>query len=218
MNIFIIRHGETELNALGLKQGPEGSLSEHGRKQMALATAQLKDIKFSKIICSPYLRTKESAEILSQAISAPLEYSDLFKERKNPTEIIGTHKESQEQKDIMDLIVANRHDPSWHYSDEENFYDLVERARNALTFLENQEGENILIVSHAYFMGTMILHVLLGDFLTPEVFYSTRMKFPVANSGVSEIRFVEKDNKKEWRLITLNNYQHLTAGIPLEEL
>jgi broad specificity phosphatase PhoE len=209
MNIYIIRHGETESNALGLKQGSEGSLSERGRNQIAMAADQLKHITFSKIVCSPYVRTKESAEILSQTISAPIEYSDLFKERKNPTEIIGTHKESKEQNDVTDLIIANAHNSSWHYSDEENFHDLVERARTALVFLENQEGENILVVSHAYFIGTLVMHVLLGDLLTPEIFYSMRMKFPVANSGVSEIKLVEREGKKQWRLITLNNYKHL---------
>ena len=40
--IYFVRHGETLNNAKGIRQGPEGPLSEKGRAQ-ALATAKRKE-------------------------------------------------------------------------------------------------------------------------------------------------------------------------------
>src|SRR5476649_1187741 len=89
--IYFVRHGETESNAEGIRQGSAGSLTEKGREQ-ALATA----MRFPKnkgrpqaIIASPYERTKETAEIIGKYLKMPAEYSDLLVERKNPTEILG---------------------------------------------------------------------------------------------------------------------------------
>src|SRR3989338_7885856 len=82
--IYFVRHGETELNAKGIRQGPEGSLSAKGREQ-ALATAK----RFPKhkgrpevIISSPYQRTKETANIISEELKMPVEYCDLLEERR----------------------------------------------------------------------------------------------------------------------------------------
>src|SRR3989344_6948177 len=87
--IYLVRHGETVLNAQNIRQGPEGSLTEKGRAQ-ALATAK----RFPKnkgrpqvIISSPYQRTKETAEIIAKELGMPIEYSDLLVERRNPSEI-----------------------------------------------------------------------------------------------------------------------------------
>jgi broad specificity phosphatase PhoE len=95
--IYFVRHGETESNAKGIRQGAEGALTEKGRAQ-ALATAKRFPQKRGRpqvIIASPYERTKETAGIIAKELGMDVEYSDLLKERKNPTEIIG-HEGSEE--------------------------------------------------------------------------------------------------------------------------
>jgi probable phosphoglycerate mutase len=89
--IYFVRHGETENNAKGIRQGPDGGLSPNGKMQ-ALETA----LRFPKnkgrpevIIASPYERTKQTAEIIARELKMPVEYSDLLVERKNPSEIVG---------------------------------------------------------------------------------------------------------------------------------
>src|SRR5664279_1864796 len=89
--IYFVRHGETESNAEGIRQGSGGSLTERGREQ-ALETAK----RFPKhrgrpqaIISSPYERTKETAEIIAKYLKMHVKYSNLLVERKNPTEILG---------------------------------------------------------------------------------------------------------------------------------
>ena len=89
--IYFVRHGETESNVSGVRQGEGGSLTQRGRDQ-ALATAK----RFPKengrpqiIYASPFQRTKETAGIIAKELGLKIKYTDLLKERKNPTEIIG---------------------------------------------------------------------------------------------------------------------------------
>lgn len=210
MKIYIIRHGETESNALGIKQGTEGNLSVRGKLQVEAVAHQMKDVSIDKIICSPYPRTKESADIISQVVHAPMEYSELFEERKNPPEIIGIDKNSDKTLTILKQIEENAHDPEWRFSTEENFHDLISRSHNALNFLENQNVENILVISHGYFIRTFLVALLLNNHLTPDVFYQVHKKLPIMNASVSEIELVKRTSgEKFWRILTINNHRHL---------
>ena len=129
--IYFVRHGETKNNALGIRQGAEGVLTEHGRAQ-ALATAK----RFPKqkgrpqvIYTSPFERTKETAEIIGRELQMKIKYCDLLVERRNPTEVIGRWGQDLEVKKIMDRIDKSYHADDLRISDEENFTDLKKRAK-----------------------------------------------------------------------------------------
>ena len=135
--IYFVRHGQTQLNATGIKQGLEGSLSEQGRAQ-TIETAK----KFPKrkgrpeiIISSPYPRTKETSEIIAEELEIPIEYSDLLAERRNPSEVIGRPTDDREVEMIVARIEKSFHDDNFRYSDEENFTDLKERAKKLLQYI-----------------------------------------------------------------------------------
>lgn len=80
LNIFLIRHGESQLNAneSGLEYIPDHALSltENGKKQATLAGIALRklfierDIKISKtkMWVSPYKRTRQTAEIIGDEL------------------------------------------------------------------------------------------------------------------------------------------------------
>ena len=102
--IYFVRHGETEMNARGVRQGPLGKLTERGREQ-ALATAK----RFPKhkghpqiIISSPWQRARETAEIIARELKLKIKYTDLLAERKNPTEIIGHQGGEKEVRQIAE--------------------------------------------------------------------------------------------------------------------
>jgi broad specificity phosphatase PhoE len=78
--IYFVRHGETENNALNIKQDAQGGLDEKGRTQV-LTTAK----RFPKehgrpqiIIASPFERTKETAEIIANEIGIKKMESDIL--------------------------------------------------------------------------------------------------------------------------------------------
>src|SRR3989344_1859640 len=136
--IYFVRHGQTENNAKGIRQGAEGGLSDKGREQ-ALATAK----RFPKhkghpqvIISSPYQRTKETAEILGKELNMKIHYSPLLIERRNPSEVIGQWGGDVRVKTITDQMDKGFHPDDLRVSDEENFVDLKNRARDLLKYIK----------------------------------------------------------------------------------
>ncbi len=63
-NIFIIRHGQTEFNRLGIVQGSgiDSDLNEVGQAQAASFYNKYKDVKFDKIYVSALKRTHQSVQ------------------------------------------------------------------------------------------------------------------------------------------------------------
>lgn len=76
ITFFLVRHGEAESNASAiLSSYPEVRdfhLTDKGRGQIEKTTEFLKSENIDAIIASPLLRTRESAEIISQAINVPV--------------------------------------------------------------------------------------------------------------------------------------------------
>ncbi len=60
--LYLIRHGETEWNAIDRMQGhAESNLNETGKNQAAEARSRFKDVHFVAIFSSDLLRTRQTA-------------------------------------------------------------------------------------------------------------------------------------------------------------
>lgn len=80
--ILVIRHGETDWNAQGRLQGTlDTPLNNRGLKQAALAARLLKERDIQVIYASPMLRARRTAEIISEAIGAPVVFRDGLREK-----------------------------------------------------------------------------------------------------------------------------------------
>ncbi|MBP6060638.1 MAG: histidine phosphatase family protein [Candidatus Pacebacteria bacterium] len=210
--IYFVRHGETKLNALGIRQSSEGGLTEKGRAQ-ALATAK----RFPKekgspqvIIASPYERTRETAGIIAGELKMPIEYCDLLVERRNPSEIIGHAGTEIEVKRIVDLIDKSFHDDNLRYSDEENFTDLKERAKKLLEYIKTRPEQRIMMITHGIFLKMVVSYMLVGDELTASKYNALSYLNPINNAGISICSYTYKDHwfrKREeaWKLIIWND-------------
>ena len=65
MNIYIIRHGETDWNAQRKLQGQaDVPLNEKGRRLAALTAEAMKDISFAEAYSSPLVRAMETAKTI----------------------------------------------------------------------------------------------------------------------------------------------------------
>ena len=76
MNIYLLRHGETDWNLAGRLQGrTDIPLNEKGRKQMQHAGEILKRsaVRLDQILVSPLSRARESAEIVAGGSGYPKE-------------------------------------------------------------------------------------------------------------------------------------------------
>ena len=113
---YMIRHGESLLNATHIRQGSEGSLSPKGIEQAITTGKRLASHRFDAVLVSPYVRTRETAENICAQIKyklPPMEFVDLLKERRNPTEIVGQSGDDPRIKQIVDLMDGTKH--LWRY-------------------------------------------------------------------------------------------------------
>lgn len=73
MKLYLIRHGETDLNHEKILQGQSDiPLNEHGRALARQTAIGLKDVPFDAIFTSPLSRAKETAEIIRGSRPIPL--------------------------------------------------------------------------------------------------------------------------------------------------
>lgn len=207
--IYFVRHGETVLNAQGIRQGPEGPLTEKGRRQ-AIDTAK----KFPKengrpqvIISSPYERAKETTEIISKELGLKkIEYSDLLKERRNPSEIVGRWGGDPEVKRIIDQMDKSYHADDLRVSDEENFTDLKKRAKKLLRFIRRRREKRIIMVTHGIFLKMIVAYITYGDALTASQYNTLSFFNPINNAGLAVCSCVPHWFKKdEWKLLVWND-------------
>ena len=206
--IYFVRHGETEWNAKGIRQGPDGSLTEKGRAQ-ALATAQ----RFPKhrgrpqvIISSPYERAKETAEIIGKELKIPIKYSDFLVERKNPSQIVGHSGEEKDVRKIVDLIDKSFHDDDLRYSDEENFIDLKDRARKLLKYIGRRREKRIIMVTHGIFLKMIVSYMLYGKKLTASEYNELSYLNQIDNAGMAICSYTTHwFRKNEWKILAWND-------------
>lgn len=206
--IYFVRHGETVLNAKGIRQGPDGPLTEKGRAQ-ALDTAK----RFPKgkgkpqvIISSPYQRTKETAEIIAKELGMSVKYNDLLVERRNPSQIVGHEGTEREVRQIVDRIDLSFHEDDLRYSDEENFIDLKARAKKLLKYIKSRSEERIMMVTHKIFLKMVVAYMLRGDDLTASEYNKLSFFNPMDNAGISICEYIPHLFKKdEWKILVWND-------------
>jgi broad specificity phosphatase PhoE len=83
MKLIITRHGETEGNVKRILAGPEDPLTSNGREQAKKVSQRLKDENISAIFSSPFIRAKETAQIIAKNHpKTPFIVADELKEGK----------------------------------------------------------------------------------------------------------------------------------------
>ena len=206
--IYFVRHGETELNAMGIRQGPDGPISPLGVQQAKEAAHRFpkKRGRPQAIVSSPFQRTKETAEIIAKELSMSVEYCDLLVERKNPTEIIGhSGKEEQVQK-IVDRIDKSFHDNDLRYSDEENFTDLKARAKKLLKYISKRKERQIIMVTHGIFLKMVASYIIVGDDLSASQYNKLSYLNPMDNAAFTictrETFWFKRDR---WEILVWNS-------------
>lgn len=207
MTIYFVRHGEGYHNANNLYSRPEFELTKKGKEQAQGVSERLKHLPIETLIVSPFRRTVQTAEIINQVLGKPIIYSDLAVEIRRPTEIAGKKIDAPENMAIRKILDGNLHNKGFHYSDEENFFDLKKRAQKFLEYLETFETKHnyIAVITHAVFIKMVILNIILKEELTPQGFLNSYFAMNLATSGLT----VCEKNEKGWKLITWNDQSHL---------
>ncbi len=216
MKAYFVRHGESEQNSMGVHQSGQTPLSETGQKQARILANRFREIPVDRIIASDYIRAKQTAEAIAQTTGKDIVFTPLLRERKRPSELIGIPYKSNESAKFYRLLIKNRMDPSYHFSDEENFFDAVKRAKKFIKLLETYKEKNTAVVSHGAFIKFILAVLIYGDKLNPDIYDPFYMFFVSKNTGITlcEKRAGEfgEDHGKtgtRWHIVTWNDHAHL---------
>jgi len=87
--IYIIRHGETALNAAAVVQPADTPLNDRGKRQAQLLADRLAELEVTLVVASDLPRAAMTAEPIVRATSASIEHTPLLQER-NFGDIRGT--------------------------------------------------------------------------------------------------------------------------------
>ena len=194
---YLVRHGEK------VKQIGDPPLSEKGFLQAKLTGKYFKTIPIKKIISSPILRTKQTAQQIAEVLALDFVIHDFLKERVNwgddPTQ------------SFADFLAM------WERASEERDWlppvgDSSSRAGKRLeelVGLQNCKPEHVVLVTH----GGIITDFLRNVFTDTELDAKFAGFDKAKDAGVLEcsITTVDFDPKtKKYELVELASVKHLT--------
>lgn len=212
-NVYFGRHGESRANASGIREGSDSPLTELGKLQAEFSAIRMKKKGVERILASDYTRAIETAQVHSFHLGLPItDMSPLFAERRNPSVMLGKHAQDPETERMWTEIAAHYGEPGWRHSDEENFEDLVSRAKESLAFLESLPEENIYVASHGMFMKVILAYVQLGEHLTGRIFWDCFVPMKnVRNTGLMHLQYTKNywGTGMYWKLVSWNDHAHL---------
>jgi broad specificity phosphatase PhoE len=208
--IYLVRHGQSEGNLAPAFQAPSSPLSAHGKEQADKIAERVRTLGCEAIIVSPYVRTRETAEAITQVTGMLPEYSELFVERIKPTSIDGKLLSDTVASAVGDAWNESLYTPNMRVEDGECYDDIIVRADKALRFLEERQESSLLVVTHGFFLRTLVARILFGGELTPALFKRFHEVVSVQNTGISVCTFnPEKHPETPWHVKILNDHAHL---------
>ncbi len=163
MQIYLIRHGQTDYNLNDLIQGwTDNDLNENGIRQAIETANKIKDIKFDIIYTSDLKRALRTAQIVKEHLNYDI---DIILDRGLREQHMGDW-EGQKTSIIIekykDLFIQIKNDPfKYNPPNGEKFQEVVSRIKYFLENLGNRNYRNVLIVGHQ--IVNAIIYVLLNN-------------------------------------------------------
>ena len=153
--IYIIRHGQTELNNKQVLQGRSNyPLNEKGIAQARGAAERLRSVSFSHVYSSPLIRAVQTAELIAPGIPVTID-ERLIEMDYGPYEGMDLHAPAPE---VIAFFSDFVHNPA--PEGMEQLQSVVARAGAFINDLSDREG-NILVSTHAIAMKGIL------EYLTP---------------------------------------------------
>lgn len=165
MEIYIIRHGETDGNKAGIFQGwLDLPLNENG-KLLAKLTGQAlakENIKFDVCFCSPLIRARQTADILLQSSNnenCEVIIDERIKEISNGDlegkKIKGSETESLEHQRMVDMWM-NDSFAMGRFPNGESAQDVCDRTQVFLFELAKKDYKKVLVSTHGAALRAML--------------------------------------------------------------
>ena len=136
--IYVVRHGETEWNAINKVLGrTDIPLNDRGIEQAEEMARSLKDIKIDVFLCSPLSRARQTADAISGETGMPYKTDDRLIEHDFGVFEGVNRFDAEYQKAKREYFVR--------YPGGESFFDLAARV---YPLIKKKKKKNALLVTH----------------------------------------------------------------------
>ncbi|OCG14146.1 hypothetical protein A9G09_06815 [Gilliamella sp. wkB292] len=214
LNLYLIRHGQTEWNIKDQMQGSQNSpLTEQGILGAKITGQYLKHIPFMQAYSSPQLRAKETRDYIVHENDNKIptfELADLCEMDFGLWEGKSVPYLKKEVPEFNTYLTDPANfDASVNHG--ENYLDTLVRMKRALHTITQNASEdkgNILVVSHGTVLRLLLCVLNGGDWrLHRDEDYFPRM----LNTSVSVVNYQQQDGQSEGKFTVkyYNNVDHL---------
>ncbi len=204
--VIIVRHGETEWNIRGIRQGHlDSRLTAKGMAQAKALGARLGRERFTALYSSDLGRAVDTAREIADITGHEIIADARLRERHlgifqglNGDEI--SAKYSEERR------LMRTEGPGFVIPGGESMVQQVERNIECLNELAaKHQGEQIVVVTHGGVVSGFFRHTL-------EISLEAPRRFEFVNAGINV--FVHEDG--HWMLLTWGDVSHLAPGAASE--
>ena len=167
--LYFVRHGQTEWNAIRRMQGQWNSdLNELGRQQADVNGRFLKHLDVEYMVASPLDRTRQTAEIIDEHLGIDFDMDERIKEW-HCGDWSGEMWDEVPDKWPEEFAAWQADQFYYRGPGTENYPDMIDRARPFLDELLANEFSRIAIVSHGM-IGRAMVGTLLS--MSPDEMFS----------------------------------------------
>lgn len=216
MNIYFIRHGETEYNRKHIHQDPCVPLSERGALQIEQTARVLAELPVTKLITSDMTRATESARIIGNRLKLQPEQNPLFREVVRPSKLFGKSHFGLHSALFTLKLIAHIQNPTWHYQDEENLFDIKDRVAKAVEHLKDlrHEHKHVVVVSHSHIINLFLEYMCSYKDVKARDYIRTLVSaHKLGNGSITTVVYANDDNPYtcDWLCPTVDDRSHLWA-------
>jgi len=164
MIIYLIRHGESTSDIDNLYGGNyDDHLTENGKAQAQKLASKLANSGIQIIFSSPFIRTKETSDILRNVLGCDVSLIKDMRERNSYGFLTGTSKEKARAEHPE--LVNKLKDYLFTIKGGEKYEDFTNRIYNAFNEITSSKYGKIAIVSHGGPIRCLFRSVLnFGEF------------------------------------------------------
>ncbi len=161
MEIYLVRHGQTDGNVARRHQHPEILLNEKGRLQAMSVAKLLRKVRPTHLISSTAPRALETAKFIGLDIDVIPETYPCFEELKRPDYLLGERMLAGESLKYVAGWFFGLQSASMH--DGESLKSFQDRIHLALEHLLSLPPKSrVVIVSHSVFINFLLEEITNG--------------------------------------------------------
>ncbi|OOR16233.1 histidine phosphatase family protein [Bacillus cereus] len=187
--ICLVRHGETEWNAIGKLQGRENiKLNKQGKQQAEKCGLYLREKQWDIIISSPLSRAKQTAEIINTYMLIPVNLIEMenFIERDYG---MASGLTTEERTQMF---------PNRNYINQEPRRFLKTRIITGLNIIQKQHpNSKVILVTHSAVINTILALISNNEIGSG--------KTKLFTACISSIYY----HQEQWKISEYNKIDHL---------